>query len=107
MGKNKSLGSMDNRQNQVEEEAAAADNASMAPFHQQSPHASRRAEVKKSGTYVRPCMIVFDSFWDLLKVGQREKMDIFVQRLTNQSMHRANHPAMAGFGIFEKEQMAI
>lgn len=62
MGKNMSPESTDNQQIQVEEEAAAADNASMAPFRQLLLHVSRRPEARKSVTYVRPCKIVFDSF---------------------------------------------
>lgn len=69
MDKNRSPESTGNRQIQVAGEAAAADNASMAPFRQLLLHASHRAEVRKSVTYVRPCMIVFGSFWGLLMVG--------------------------------------
>jgi hypothetical protein len=107
MGKNMSLESADNQQNQAEEAAAAADNASTAPFRQQLLHASRTAEVKKSATYARPCMIVFGSFWGLLKVGQGETKDIFVQRLKSQSKHRENHLAMVYPGMLEKGQMVI
>lgn len=107
MGKNMSPESMGNQQIQVEEEAAAADNASMAPFRQLLLHASRRAEARKSVTYVRPCKIVFDSFWGLLKVDQRERKDIFVRRLRSPSQHREHHLAMVLLGMLEKGQMAI
>lgn len=86
----------------MEEEAAAADNASMEPFRQLLLHASRRAEARKSVTYVRPCMIVFGSFWVLLKVDQRDKKDIFVRRLKSQSQHREHRLAMVLLGMLEK-----
>lgn len=107
MGKNMSLESTDSQRNPAEEAVAAADNASTAPFRQRLLHASRRAELKKSATYARPCMIVFGSFWGLLKVDQGETKDIFVQRLKSQSEHRENHLAMVGPGMLEKGQTVI
>jgi hypothetical protein len=107
MGMSMSLESTGTQQNPVEEEAAAADNANMAPFRQQSLHASRRAGAMKSVTYARLCMIVFGSFCDLLKMGQRETKDIFVRRLRSQSKHREHHLAMVVLGMLGKGQTAI
>ena len=98
--------SMRNRSIQMEEEAAAAGSANTAPFPRPWLRASRKAVARKSATCVRPCMIVFGSFWGLT-VGQDEKKGMLVQRPQRQSTHREHQLAMVRLGMLDKEQMAI